>query len=1562
MSASLARTVFRPAVATRTQCPARYFYRDAARSTGSEQQRNVNLMAHLAVLATLVLSAQYYLSHPDTLMFDHPPRSAIGWPPSRHLAHRQISSTSTPTSSLPSSSSTTTSRSLPSLSSPSHASRSTTSFSVSSYPSFPAFETIGKALAAFTAPARIQILLVPVHPIKRSKFEKYAQLVTEFERVPLADVPPDRRGERAIFSSSPTTPGYLLFDYKTPTSYAPSHPLAFLSDLQVHRQVQGIIGILDATEYQEKSLESAIAGFQNSLRDLPKTFATKVYGFDPSEKQLQEGTKFKESEGLVLVPGEGDVRFFLKTLIADFGGEVLFNFSNMAAQLESRTNIPTPQQSSGPAAPFSFVPYKPNARTSISTYASAPPPKASTSTAAAPVPVPVKPQPPVNLTSLGIAPPPQSRTAHGLWGGSTSGNQEGFLYGSSIASNMAVQPQVVPSPPPGSVLVDQRSRKRVAGREKKLMGDMWLLAGRLNEAITAYNEAISLTKAWQDQVWQASALEGLAVALIVQATLPKPALNGRHQPIIPTRSDSPAPSSISDITTFLSSIPDRLSQAVSLYEKMLTPLNLPVDSPPPDPDRAHPLLFAEASLRCAYFLLAVYEAHGSMPKALERLVSSSAHSPSPHSSDIESSQEQAKTAQLASLAPSNTVPRSSIALWISSAYSPHLATLSLPIRLRITSEVANLFGRIGYRRKEAFVLRELAALCAEGVAGRSIEVFPVGSSAGVGGSGINGVPSPILEADGATTSRAKPASIVRTTTTTVGNDSIIRLSERVCTAFGIQVAPRAAAGGKKGKRMSVMQGRALEITENGTGSFGWPQLQVGVLKDSIAIAETLPDHQSAIRFTVTALRTLSDTMPPAEQYELSQSIPRIFGAATRRGVPFELEYWGPTQLVMSLEIARLAPNRAAFEHPLQDASTEGTAATAGPRNPFIWDPRKNNRKSTKLKPSLVQNETTEVFVTLQNPFLFDLEIQNIELSTSGVPFAADPLSTIVPPGSFHTVRLSGTPRQAGILLVRGCNIRLAGCSSREFVLPVWDEEEEIRRQKAALLDTSKERVKSSGLDAISAPSTASSDPSKDSKFLECIVVPEQPLLWMRSTSLTHGALMLYDGEVSTIRIALENTSSSPIDFINLSFTDSLSQSLQAYLTDNELPAVHAYELSSEILHRPVFTWEGTTKTSILPGASHVLEVKCLGKIGCGSGTIQIDYGHLDRDVVRTSKTFHTRQLFCDVFVTVHRAVVAQNLEISRLRALPESLAAHSRSASVVNLGKRDAALDKRLENSLRDVEDGQHCLVAIDVMNVYGKPFEVKLERREEQNDFYQVRQRIEPGATLRMLARLDRLSLTHEEIDRPIPVLAERQFVVAKVKRTKEEERAERELFWYREELLSRLDLSWNEVGSLRTGSITLRHLSLDREDLAILRLEDVSVDVFLLENPSATPGAFDLKGKGQRLIYEAQPDEFIDVCARVTNDSPSPQSLNLRLDLHSPAGSPHSLAHLARYVIIEGVAPVSLPVLQPGESHEQRISICLLARGRYEFGCVVEDVNGGVTGQNKKKWEAGERIVVEV
>lgn len=78
-------------------------------------------------------------------------------------------------------------------------------------------------------------------------------------------------------------------------------------------------------------------------------------------------------------------------------------------------------------------------------------------------------------------------------------------------------------------------------------------------------------------------------------------------------------------------------------------------------------------------------------------------------------------------------------------------------------------------------------------------------------------------------------------------------------------------------------------------------------------------------------------------------------------------------------------------------------------------------------------------------------------------------------------------------------------------------------------------------------------------------------------------------------------------------------------------------------------------------------------------------------------------------MTVHRALAAQALDIRRLGALPESVAAHVRSDSVVNLGRRGAALNQQLEDDIREVEEGEYCLVAVDVMNQYGKPFEVRL-------------------------------------------------------------------------------------------------------------------------------------------------------------------------------------------------------------------------------------------------------------
>ena len=124
----------------------------------------------------------------------------------------------------------------------------------------------------------------------------------------------------------------------------------------------------------------------------------------------------------------------------------------------------------------------------------------------------------------------------------------------------------------------------------------------------------------------------------------------------------------------------------------------------------------------------------------------------------------------------------------------------------------------------------------------------------------------------------------------------------------------------------------------------------------------------------------------------------------------------------------------------------------------------------------------------------------------------------MPPASLQTVRMVGTPLEPGTLQIRGCSVQLAGCTSREFLLPTSKSESTEPEKTSVNVESRPERIKHTGLDAFASRTRTVAATSKEfggeaeNRFLECTVVPAQPLLWMRSTSLTHGALMLFDGE------------------------------------------------------------------------------------------------------------------------------------------------------------------------------------------------------------------------------------------------------------------------------------------------------------------------------------------------------------------------------------------------------------------------------------------------------------------
>lgn len=63
------------------------------------------------------------------------------------------------------------------------------------------------------------------------------------------------------------------------------------------------------------------------------------------------------------------------------------------------------------------------------------------------------------------------------------------------------------------------------------------------------------------------------------------------------------------------------------------------------------------------------------------------------------------------------------------------------------------------------------------------------------------------------------------------------------------------------------------------------------------------------------------------------------------------------------------------------------------------------------------------------------------------------------------------------------------------------------------------------------------------------------------------------------------------------------------------------------------------------------------------------------------------------------------------------------------------------------------------------------------------------------MILPLKKFQLPEEVTSQAIPMLSDRQFVVGKTKLSPEEDKLQRELFWYREELFKSVCGYWREV-----------------------------------------------------------------------------------------------------------------------------------------------------------------------
>lgn len=243
-------------------------------------------------------------------------------------------------------------------------------------------------------------------------------------------------------------------------------------------------------------------------------------------------------------------------------------------------------------------------------------------------------------------------------------------------------------------------------------------------------------------------------------------------------------------------------------------------------------------------------------------------------------------------------------------------------------------------------------------------------------------------------------------------------------------------------------------------------------------------------------------------------------------------------------------------------------------------------------------------------------------------------SAVIPAGNITSVRLWLVPLAADQLCIKGVLITAFGGLRQQF-LAVEDDGSRIKFEQAK-----RTLCKKSGLKAYK----KIYDFQDLGKTTPVTVVDPMPLMRVKSTSLAHGAMMLFEGEKTSIKIVMQNIGSVPVNMIMPSFSETAAASTNQP-KNPKLLREEQYEIDSYADRYQLFSWDkdSTSKTEVMAGSEVEISIEVYGKRGCAGGTITIDYGYNPSE----GDHVYTRQVSIPVMVTVKKALDIVEVDILR---------------------------------------------------------------------------------------------------------------------------------------------------------------------------------------------------------------------------------------------------------------------------------------------------------------------------
>lgn len=638
---------------------------------------------------------------------------------------------------------------------------------------------------------------------------------------------------------------------------------------------------------------------------------------------------------------------------------------------------------------------------------------------------------------------------------------------------------------------------------------------------------------------------------------------------------------------------------------------------------------------------------------------------------------------------------------------------------------------------------------------------------------------------------------------------------------------------------------------------------------------------------------------------------------------------------------------------------------------------------------LVQDEVFTLLVKVQNPFQFDIEINEVSIRTD----EEVQVETIANNNQNHftingdsvtTIRVAVRPLNYGNLKIIGAEVKVSNCEKQFFKI--------ISKEKYQVL----EKIKKCGIEA-NLPSnkkkanTVSNlikgDNASDKvanrvefKNLNLVVITPQPILSLIDLSLNNGWIMLLEGEKSSFKILLKNLSNIKINYLAFSFLDSTIEPLTKALQSKDLPINEIYEIEYYLLKRKPLRIQKSEINKLkfikpLDFLSLTFDIK--GKRGMRDAQIILDYGNQftrDSNPANDDKACQFSNFFRRISIPIS-VTVSPSVELAGCDLIPlfnnvnelneekiNIINAQNVSNKLVQDMKELALEQKNIWSYLnkRTTKISEYCLLVIDLRNSWNQKFRVTLNSSDfvfptseefdnasdhekasfgSDKDSYIVSETIAPGHTERFILPIKRIEFSTEYLERSIPSLRNKQFIVQDNRYTKEEFKYIREAFWYRKELLRHIKGRWVEDGSKREGYIELRGIRLSQRMVSVLRIEKIGIEMSLVSDSrgaqSVTADEDGNNTKNNGLYWEVQTEQLVTIRTKIINRS----NYDLRGIIRHVPLSNNGLP-IDRRILYNGVLQLNIAEpIKPGESQEFDLGIVILEKGEYEWGAIFDE-----------------------